>query len=296
MVGTGKFHLIERDTLIWNDADSYDPTWHAGGAKFIPEFDSSIIRYNVFKHNFGKGLWLDEGSNNNLIYKNICSENYGPGIKIEISKNNILIGNICNRNKTIHSGFFYYPINDKNLQLGFIKKYKKIQYADFGIGILNQSSEKTEILNNYCENNEYAGIMVEGVFRNTERGRLGNININIFNNVLINNNKTQLLIEKGNYRNSSSQNVNSDYNYLISSSGNLFLDDLVEQGGENYDQKKWMHQFNLDDNSTSNSLLDSSININGKNLDIKFSFRNHLIQIKNNKSIGDKKLLFSTEQ
>ena len=102
--GTGERHTIEGCRIVYNDIDRYTPEWHAGGAKLIPNFRHGSIRHNEFAHNFGPGLWLDGGCDENVIDGNLCHDNEGAGIMVEVSRGNLVLNNICYANRNNLSG------------------------------------------------------------------------------------------------------------------------------------------------------------------------------------------------
>ena len=97
--GAGEGHLIEGCRIVYNNIDRYYFNWHCGGAKLIPNFTHGRISHNEFAYNIGPGLWLDGGCNDNLIEGNLCHDNEGPGIVVEISARNRVFNNISYANR-----------------------------------------------------------------------------------------------------------------------------------------------------------------------------------------------------
>ncbi len=164
--GTGEHNTIEGCRVVYNNVDRYNPEWHAGGAKFIPNFRHSIVRHNEFAHNAGTGLWFDSGCDDNVIDGNLSHDNEGPGIMVEISTGNIVSNNICYSNRNHLSGPYRDEkgvLTEQNASENRIapSRFLKIYDAGDGRGIYISSAPGTKVLHNTVYLNEAEGICVE---------------------------------------------------------------------------------------------------------------------------------------
>jgi parallel beta-helix repeat protein len=191
--GTGERHTIEGCRVVYNDIDRYSPEWHAGGAKLIPNFRHGSIRHNEFAHNFGPGLWLDAGCDENVIDGNLAHDNEGAGIMVEVSRGNLLINNICYANRNDLSGPYRYgdgAVKERIMSEVRVapSRLLNIYHAGDGRGIYISTAPETMVLHNTAYLNEGEGICVESPPRvdgaitwETRGGTVAN-NIIVFNN------------------------------------------------------------------------------------------------------------------
>ncbi len=190
--GTGEKHTIEGCRVVYNNIDRYDPGWHAGGAKLIPRFNHGTIRHNEFAHNLGPGLWLDSACNDNVVDGNLCHDNEGPGIMVEISRDNLVMNNICYANRNSLSGPYRDSkgtVTEKEISKNRIapSRLLKLYHAGDGRGIYVSSAPATKVVYNTCYLNEAEGICVEGPPREvgsekmTARDETVENNISVFN-------------------------------------------------------------------------------------------------------------------
>jgi parallel beta-helix repeat protein len=215
--GTGERHTIEGCRVVYNDVDRYTPEWHAGGAKLIPNFRHGSIRHNEFAHNFGPGLWLDSGCDENVIDGNLCHDNEGAGIMVEVSRGNLVLNNICYGNRNNLSG----PYRDGN---GVVKevlmsepriapsRYLKIYHAGDGRGIYISTAPETRVLHNTIYLNEGEGICVEGPPRVYGPITWETRDETVANNIIVFNKGSQLTVHPAE---NSQKKVLSDYNLLF---------------------------------------------------------------------------------
>jgi parallel beta-helix repeat protein len=96
--GQGSGGRVVNNTISHNNSNGrFDPSWEAGGSKFI-NTTNLYVAGNKVLDNRGPGLWTD-GNNKGTIYeKNTVKDNFGPGIFHEISqsasiRNNTVTGN-----------------------------------------------------------------------------------------------------------------------------------------------------------------------------------------------------------
>jgi parallel beta-helix repeat protein len=220
--GSGEGHVIEGCQIIYNNIDRYYFDWHAGGAKLIPGFNHSRIIHNEFAYNIGDGLWLDDGSNDNLLEANVCHDNEGPGIQVEVSARNRVYNNICygNRNPTMADYLTPEDPNGKRTaQLYRIRRggepiSNPIYHAGNGRGIYISSSPETKVFHNTCYFNEGEGICVEGPPRKSGSETMSARDCQVLNNISAYNKGTQLVIRRNN-SDPSTQGNTSDYNLLV---------------------------------------------------------------------------------
>ncbi len=165
--GEGENHLIEGCRIVYNNLARYNPDWHAGGAKLIPNFRHGTIRHNEFAHNLGPGLWLDTGCDQNVIDGNLAHDNEGPGIMVEISRANLVLNNICYANRNSLSGPYRDSKGaaqemDRSTPRIAPSRLLKLYHAGDGRGIYISSAPSTRVIHNTCYLNEAEGICVEG--------------------------------------------------------------------------------------------------------------------------------------
>ncbi len=217
--GTGNGHSIERCRVLCNNLDRYDPGWHGGGAKIIPNFSNGRIIGNEFGYNIGPGLWLDGNCNENELASNYCHDNEGPGIMVEVSAGNRIVNNISTTNRNPLAGEFLSPnpeagknagpafqtqmLNDKT-------RSSLIDRSGGGLGIFVSSSPQTRVFNNTCYLNEGGGITVEGPVRD----KMSTRDCQILNNITVYNKGPQLILRKEGLDPNTTGNT-SDHNLLL---------------------------------------------------------------------------------
>jgi len=229
--GRGEGHLIENNVITFNNTDDYDNDWHSGGAKLIPGFSNSIIKENVFSYNKGKGLWLDDNSNNNLIIRNVSFENYDAGIEIEISRGNLVVGNISYGNNNMPAGRYRHPRDYSDYSKGFVMIEKKASIHN-GIGIFVSSAPETFVYNNTCYRNASSGIVVSGRPINTSHGLMSTNRISLMNNICVGNVVTQISALSNYASDSTIGETYSDYNFVDDGLGGVLF--LNETTGKKY--------------------------------------------------------------
>jgi parallel beta-helix repeat protein len=202
--GMGSNHLIEGCRVVYNNLDRYDPNWHCGGAKLIPGFSFSTIIGNEFAHNVGPGVWLDGASNNNRIEANLCHNNEGAGIMVEISKDNIICNNISYSNRNYAPGSYLTPdwaAFARGLTNVFTTRHVapprtlgiyEVYLTGEGRGIFIASAPQTRVFNNTCYGNEGEGICAEGANRQFNGESMAIYGTQIFNNISAYNKGAQL--------------------------------------------------------------------------------------------------------
>jgi parallel beta-helix repeat protein len=255
--GTGEEHLIENCRLMYNNIDHYDPNWHSGGAKLIPRFNRGRIIHNEFAHNIGPGLWLDDGSSENLIEGNLCHDNEGPGLMVEISAGNRVFNNICFSNRNPLVAEVLRPDPDaakRGIHNTFVavrrgaEALAQIPYhAGDGRGIYISSSPSTNVYHNTCYLNEAEGICLEGELRTTGKGEaMSTRDCAALNNIIAYNKGTQLVLRR-NDKDKDTHGNKSDYNLLIAL-GAVFAQ-AGWDGALTYSLKQWQEHSGFDSHS-----------------------------------------------
>jgi parallel beta-helix repeat protein len=247
---TGSGHLIAHCRVIYNNIDRYDLSWHCGGAKLIPHYSSGEIRQNEFAYNIGPGLWLDNNCNENLIEGNLCHDNEGPGIMVEVCRGNRVFNNISSGNRNPTAGEYLKPDNqNKFVSTHYDAKDRLRQvpyHAGDGRGIYISSSPDTKVFNNTCYLNEGEGICAEGPVRETEGMILSTHGCNLTGNISVYNKGSQLVIRR-NGTDKATYDNSSDYNILFA------LGAVFARGGWDgtiaSSLKTWQHQSGQDQHS-----------------------------------------------
>ena len=95
--GSGGEILVEGNEIAFNNTDSNDPGWEAGGTKFVYT-SRLVLRGNYVHDNKGPGLWTDINNIYVLFENNRVVNNDGPGIYQEVGydaviRNNVVEGN-----------------------------------------------------------------------------------------------------------------------------------------------------------------------------------------------------------
>lgn len=80
-----------------NPDDSYDPSWEAGGTKFLRTTDLYVADNHVHD-NHGPGLWTDHRNVGTVYEGNRVIDNTGPGIFHEISGSAVIRDNVVTGN------------------------------------------------------------------------------------------------------------------------------------------------------------------------------------------------------
>ena len=123
----GNSTLIELNEFAYNGWAGYNGAWSRAGIK-VAAISNSIIRKNYVHHTTGPGIWFDVNANHNVCEQNISEYNTWEGILVEFSCQNIIRQNICRWNGLEPRG-------------GFL----------WGVPIIVQNSEDTEVYDNYLE-------------------------------------------------------------------------------------------------------------------------------------------------
>lgn len=133
-------HRIINCETSYNNYRGWDPYWHAGGMKIIPDAHGWIVSGHVAAHNKGIGIWFDANCSAVIIQNSVAHHNDVVGINYEISEGGVIVNNIVRENR--------------------------------GYGILVGSSSDTLVAHNLCYRNGGPGIVVNDYNRKTgEYGR-----------------------------------------------------------------------------------------------------------------------------
>jgi hypothetical protein len=215
--GMGERHTVEGCRVAYNNVDRYSPAWHAGGAKLIPSFRHGSIRHNEFAFNFGPGLWLDGGCDENVIDGNLTHDNEGSGIMIEVSRGNLVLNNISYANRNNLSG----PYRDdhgitQEMVVSELRvapsRFLKIYHAGDGRGIYISSAPETRVLHNTVYLNEAEGICVEGPPRPDGAITWETRDDMVANNIIVFNKGSQLTLHAAE---NPEKKITSDHNLLF---------------------------------------------------------------------------------
>ena len=252
--GGGINSLWENNVVMYNNRKNMPWGNEAGGGKLAKMKDSIVRGFNAAFNN-GPGIWLDADNDGNILENNIAHDNIGPGIMLEISGNakpNIIRNNIA-YNNLLSGG-----------------------YA--GSGIFLQGSRNTPIYNNLVFNNEQYGIWMHSGAGRMEFGqKQTNSNNFAFNNIILNNTRGQLVIDKDtanmpdwNFNNTGEDNIYSGKKYLETSASFECFQNAPDADSKWLDNPKSLFEDyeNMNFLPATNSIL---IN-RGKNADLKNDF------------------------
>jgi hypothetical protein len=155
--------LLENCTFDGNNARGIDHNWSSGGIKFLRSARLTI-RGCKFINNDGPGVWFDWGNSDNTVERNLCANNYGPGIMVEVSPHFASVTNphaaaVMDDLPISRLGVAKdHPpgpnILRNNICVG--NRWDGIR----GCGILLQMASNCHVLNNTVCNNERYGIFV----------------------------------------------------------------------------------------------------------------------------------------
>ncbi|MQA28773.1 MAG: right-handed parallel beta-helix repeat-containing protein [Luteitalea sp.] len=95
--GVGADVVVDGNEIAYNNTARFDPSWEAGGAKFV-DTTNLVVRNNFVHHNGGPGLWTDSDNLNTLYEHNTSEDNERMGIMHEISYSAVIRHNIVRRN------------------------------------------------------------------------------------------------------------------------------------------------------------------------------------------------------
>lgn len=163
--GKGWGHRIINCETSYNNYRGWDPYWHAGGVKIIPDGHGWIVSGHVATHNKGIGIWFDANCSAVIIQNGIVHHNDVAGIEYEISEGGVIINNIV--------------------------------YENRGYGILVGNSSDTLVAHNLCYRNGGPGIVVNdykrktGDFGRESDGLLFTRNNRVWGNILMDNGDPQ---------------------------------------------------------------------------------------------------------
>jgi hypothetical protein len=130
--GWGFGTLIDGNEIAFNNWAGFSWGWEAGGTKWAGS-DGLIVRNNHSHHNWGPGLWTDEGPINTLYEHNLVEHNASTGIFHEISYRATIRHNVVLNN-------------------GIGRGYEQYMYV-FGAGILVSSSSDVTVYGNVVKGN-----------------------------------------------------------------------------------------------------------------------------------------------
>jgi parallel beta-helix repeat protein len=97
IAGNGSDILVEGNEIAYNNVNGYDPSWEAGGSKWVSTTNLAV-RQNWSHHNAGPGLWTDIDNRNAVYEDNLAEDNQGIGILHEISYEAKIRNNTVRRN------------------------------------------------------------------------------------------------------------------------------------------------------------------------------------------------------
>lgn len=95
--GTGEDILVEGNEIAYNNTLGFDPSWEAGGTKWLQTTDL-VVRENRSHDNVGMGLWTDFDNVGTIYEDNVVEDNAHAGIFHEISYDARIEGNTVRRN------------------------------------------------------------------------------------------------------------------------------------------------------------------------------------------------------
>lgn len=93
VIGGGSSVLVQDNEIAYNNRSGYDPSWEAGGTKFVGT-TNLVVRRNYVHHNIGPGLWTDSNNSGTLYENNHTVSNQIAGIMHEISFSAIIRNNL----------------------------------------------------------------------------------------------------------------------------------------------------------------------------------------------------------
>jgi parallel beta-helix repeat protein len=149
--------LFARDEIDHNNYAGFDPTWEAGGAKWLRS-SNVVVRDNRVHDNRGPGLWADTDNVDTTYTGNRVYDNLGPGIDHEASQRASITNNRLVRNGSGASGWLD------------------------GAGILVNSSENLTIEGNVVADNRDGIGLVQADRGSGPRGRYLLRNVRVLRN------------------------------------------------------------------------------------------------------------------
>jgi hypothetical protein len=187
--------IMENCVFDANSNRGIEHGWSAGGIKFL-RTARTIVRQCQFINNDGPGIWFDWGNSDNIVERNLCVNNYGPGIMMEVSPH---FDSVTNPNA--HAVMD--PMPEKRLGLkdpqpaGANILRNNICVANrwdgtVGCGILLQMASNTQVLNNTVCGNEKFGIFVR--YHPYDGAGHRCVNDVILNNICVDNGGSQIYI------------------------------------------------------------------------------------------------------
>jgi parallel beta-helix repeat protein len=84
--------LLEGNTFSYNNIEHFRKNYTGAGMKVI-NTQGGVWRNNLFEHNVGNGIWIDESSYNSTIQNNTIRNNEQIGVMLELSHKAIVSGN-----------------------------------------------------------------------------------------------------------------------------------------------------------------------------------------------------------
>jgi Right handed beta helix region len=93
----GRGALVARNEIHHNNYAGFDPSWEAGGAKWVKTVQLTV-QDNRVHNNAGPGLWTDTDNVRTVFVENRVADNAGPGIVHETSYEAVIARNVVLRN------------------------------------------------------------------------------------------------------------------------------------------------------------------------------------------------------
>jgi hypothetical protein len=106
ITGAGASVLVVDNEIAHNNIAGFEPTWEAGGTKFVATTDL-VVRGNYVHENDGPGLWTDIDNTGSLIEGNLVVANAMMGIFHEISYRAVIRDNVVMLNSPGFSPWAY---------------------------------------------------------------------------------------------------------------------------------------------------------------------------------------------
>jgi hypothetical protein len=95
----GADRLVVEDTLLrGNNRERFAAVASSGGIK-ITRSDGIVLRGNLAEDNLAHGLWMDMGSDDGTVVRNVSRRNFASGIIIEMSVGEVVASNVTADNE-----------------------------------------------------------------------------------------------------------------------------------------------------------------------------------------------------
>lgn len=150
----GEMHGVFFDTVAYSKIiNCWFENLQEGEGVYLTASTFNVISNNSSINNDERGIFLFDGSDNNIVIGNICRDNVFSGISLDIASNNSITGNNCYSNT--EEGILVHDASNNNTVTGNNCQDNTQNGIFVGITV-----EQNTVTGNNCKDNGENGILV----------------------------------------------------------------------------------------------------------------------------------------